>query len=42
MERFIFPMSAMQNDFPMLGSAGGWRTLLRPLPFVSTGNSLEY
>ena len=28
MARFTFPTSATQNDFPMLGSAGGWRTFL--------------
>ena len=29
-----------QNDFPMLGSIGGWRTFW-PLPFVIRGNSLD-
>ena len=28
MARSTFPTSAQQNDFPMLGSAGGWRTFL--------------
>ena len=31
-----------QNDFPMLGVVGGWRTYSWPLPFVSRGNSLEH
>jgi len=30
-----------QNDFPELGSAGGWRTYLAA-PFVSKGISLAY
>ena len=28
MARSTFPTSAQQNDFPMLGSVGGWRTFL--------------
>ena len=39
--RCPYPMSSHQNDFPMLGSSGGWRTFLA-LPFVSRGNSLDH
>ena len=34
------PDTRAQDDFPMMGSAGGWRTCL-PLPFVGMANSLE-
>ena len=40
MARSTFPMSARQNDFPTLGSGGGWR-LSWLFPFVSKGNLLE-